>query len=298
MPPAIQNIIEFNRLFAESIAANLSWPIAFLAGTLSVLSPCILPILPAFFANTFKDKRAITKMTFIFFLGFAAIFIAFGIIAGWLGKSLFDLPYRGLITFIIGLCLIALGAATILGLHLPALLNRKASGVGGSSIFLTGIFFAFGWTACLGPILAGVLTMGSMLGNWWQAGILLLFYSFGIFAPIFLLAIFFDRTKWLRHGWFHREVARLKIGQRLYSVLPANLIAGLLFMAIGATFAVIRNTNFVNRFSMFGGKQLFYSWQRNLQGGGLLFATIGTIVFIFIVGLIIWSWRHDKKRLP
>lgn len=294
MPPAIQNIIEANRVFADMFAASVNFPIAFLAGVLSVLSPCILPVLPAFFANTFKERRAITKMTLIFFAGFAVVFIAFGILAGVLGESLFNLPYRNTLVFIFGFCLLALGVATILGFSLPTILKRRSTFLDSPGIFLTGVFFAFGWSACLGPILAGVLTMSSMLRNWWSAGLLLFFYSLGIFVPIFLLAIFFDKTQWLRRGWLTREIARLKINQRIFSIHPANLLAGFLFILLGSVFMIARGTSFVNYFQMFGGKQLFYDWQRVLINGGAWFGLLGIFLLVIMIVLIIWSWRRSS----
>lgn len=264
MPPAIQNIIEANRLFAENFAQSVSFPIAFLAGTLSILSPCILPILPAFFANAFKERKAITKMTFIFFFGFAIIFIGMGIAAGFLGKSLFDLPFRNSLIIIAGICLVILGIFILLGLGLPSMIKRRQASSDTQGIFLSGVFFAFGWSACLGPILAGILTMGSILHDWLKAGLLLFFYSLGIFLPLLLLSLFFDRFGWLKKSFWSKPLFRIQINNRLFPIFISNLIGGLLLVIIGSTFVIAKGTNFINYFDMFGGKQLFYDWQRNL----------------------------------
>src|SRR3989344_9170762 len=106
LPIGLLRIQEQNLKDANSFLQNVSFIIAFLAGILSILSPCILPLLPAFFSYTFKEKRNITKMTFIFFLGFSLIFVIFGVIASFLGTSLslLQVDYK-LIIFIAGIFL-------------------------------------------------------------------------------------------------------------------------------------------------------------------------------------------------
>ena len=77
LPPGLQQGVKETLTNAQ----KLSFLVVFIGGVLSVLSPCILPTLPAFFAFTFKEKKNLTKMTFIFFLGFALVFVLLGLIS-------------------------------------------------------------------------------------------------------------------------------------------------------------------------------------------------------------------------
>ena len=87
LPIGLQKIEEHQRQQAQYYLQNISFLVAFIGGILSFLLPCTLAILPAFFAYTFREKKNITKMTSIFFLGFSLVFILFGILAAALGKS-------------------------------------------------------------------------------------------------------------------------------------------------------------------------------------------------------------------
>ncbi|MCH8329242.1 MAG: hypothetical protein IIB81_02520, partial [Nanoarchaeota archaeon] len=81
LPEGLHKIFDYNEDQAIFYFKNLSFVVAFLAGILSILTPCSLGILPAFFSYTFKEKKNITKMSFSFFLGFMPVFIAFVLIA-------------------------------------------------------------------------------------------------------------------------------------------------------------------------------------------------------------------------
>src|SRR3989338_8842094 len=95
LPPGLLKIQEYNNTIAQKCLQNVSFIIAFLAGMTSIVSPCILPLLPAYFAITFKEKRKITLATFIFFLGFALVFVLMGLLAALSGKSL-TLVFKGI----------------------------------------------------------------------------------------------------------------------------------------------------------------------------------------------------------
>ena len=79
LPANLQGLVDYKYDQADFYLLNLSFLIAFLAGIIGILTPCSLAILPAFFAYSFEGKKEITKMTLIFFLGFAPVFIVFGL---------------------------------------------------------------------------------------------------------------------------------------------------------------------------------------------------------------------------
>ena len=83
IPIGLQRIIDYNNNITIDFAARASFFIAFVAGMLGMLSPCILPFIPAYFSYTFKEKKNITLMTLVFGSGFSLVFVAMGIIAGF-----------------------------------------------------------------------------------------------------------------------------------------------------------------------------------------------------------------------
>src|SRR5262245_19050265 len=155
-------------------------PAAFLAGVVSFLSPCTLPILPAYFAFTFQARRErILLMTIAFFLGLATTMVVLGATATALSQLLF----RNLstLTLIGGLIVIGFGVMSLLGKGFTGaqLLDRPTASVTGS--YLYGATFALGWTACVGPILGALPTLLATQGlAVLQGAILAFLYALGL----------------------------------------------------------------------------------------------------------------------
>lgn len=168
-------------------------PITFLAGLLSFLSPCTLPILPAYFAFTFQAKREqVTLMSIAFFCGLATTMVLFGASATALSRFLFS--YLTLLTSLGGILIIGFGIMSFFGIGFSGIqmLNRPASGVLGS--FLYGATFSLGWSACVGPILGALLTLLATQGIAIAQGALLAFvYALGLGTPLILISSFFGR---------------------------------------------------------------------------------------------------------
>ena len=168
-------------------------PITFLAGLLSFLSPCTLPILPAYFAFTFQAKREqVTLMSIAFFCGLATTMVLFGASATALSRFLFS--YLTLLTSLGGILIIGFGIMSFFGIGFSGIqmLNRPASGVLGS--FLYGATFSLGWSACVGPILGALLTLLATQGIAIAQGALLAFvYALGLGTPLIVISSFFGR---------------------------------------------------------------------------------------------------------
>lgn len=185
--------------------------LAFAAGVLSFVSPCCLPLYPAFLSyitgmsvdelqngKGILRKRALLHTTF-FLLGFSLIFIALGFSTSLFG-NLFS--YYGNLMRQMGAILIVLLGLVTLGIFKPQFLMQekrvtfkdRPSGYLGSSII--GIAFAAGWTPCTGPILAGVIALGISNPN--QALIYMVAYILGFSLPFFFLSFFIGRMKWVK----------------------------------------------------------------------------------------------------
>jgi len=197
---------------------NISLLVCFSAGFLSFISPCILPLIPSYLAfisgvsieeltqGNFKSARlGVILNSVLFILGFSLVFIAFGASATFIGKIL--LQNKRIIEIIGGIIII------ILGIHFTGLirfkflerektihLTRKPLGYLGS--FLVGTAFAAGWTPCVGPILASILTFAASTQKVMKGIIMLSFYSLGLGIPFFIAGLlihkFFEYFKTIR----------------------------------------------------------------------------------------------------
>ena len=170
--------------------------IAFGAGLLSFLSPCVLPIIPGYISyisgsslsELIKKKNVNLIPVILFTVGFSLIFIIFGAASTYLGQVLLQNSYELRITA--GLVII------ILSLHIIGIINlkflnyeRRIQAKTNTSFYspiLIGMAFAFGWTPCIGPILGSILALASTEETIFRAVILLSFYSLGLAIPFVL----------------------------------------------------------------------------------------------------------------
>ena len=179
------------------------------AGLLTVVSPCVLPILPVYISllvgesidtiGASKRRRADLFLNSLFFLlGFVVVFSLLGLTASAIGRGL--IRHRILLQQIGGMLVFTFGLKFIGWLHIDSLEEEKR--VEGSRFqtrfkfvnsFLLGFFFAFGWTPCVGPILGSVLTYAAVsTDNMFQGALLLMTYALGLALPLLLLPFFFE----------------------------------------------------------------------------------------------------------
>jgi cytochrome c-type biogenesis protein len=292
--PALQKIRDYNNKSTADFAVKVSFLIAFIAGILGILSPCILPFIPAYFSYTFKEKTNITKMTFVFFLGFSLMFILMGVVAGFLGSQLLSVIQSGWLVTIAGIFIAGLGIMTLMGKSFSSFIkphHKVKNDIPG--VFLLGIFFAIGWSACLGPILAGILGIGAILNNVFYSAVLLFFYSLGNLVPLFLLSIFYDKFNLAKSKIIQGKVLHYKIDDDEYSIHTTNLVSGLLFLFVGIVIIIYKGTSVFNTWDFLNTKQYFYSVQDLLiewQHADLLGIVI-LVVFVLIIGGFLWRRR-------
>jgi len=186
------------------VGEQVSSIVAFTAGILTFLSPCILPLVPSFIAyiagvsySDLKDEhKHITKKTLshtlLFILGFSVVFILMGLTATVVGKVLFQ--YQKFIRIGGGLLIILFGF-TLAGIlkigfmakdHRLNIHAKKATYLGS---FLVGVTFAAAWTPCAGPIFGSILVIASTKGNVAEGAKLLALYSAGMGVPFILMAL-------------------------------------------------------------------------------------------------------------
>jgi len=213
---------------------EMSLLVAFGAGLLSFLSPCVLPLVPVYLASLagpeiFDDKITRKRMPIFlhslsFVLGFALVFTILGAGAGLIGFAIS--AHLAVIRQIAGSLLIVFGLFILASLKVPWLNYEKrlSSSLGTTTSylrsFLTGGIFSLAWTPCVGPILGGILTLALGSETAWQGAYLLATYSLGLGLPFLIMGIAFDFITPL-----------LKRIYRYSSLI--HIISGLLLIAVG-----------------------------------------------------------------
>ena len=167
-------------------------PISILAGLVSFLSPCVLPLVPGylgFVSGNAAPKSRIVLGAFLFVLGFASVFVSLGTVFGVFGARLH--AYSFVIQPILGAVVILLGLVMIgqFGFMQRTVKPNWRPRMGLVGAPLLGIAFGLGWTPCIGPTLAAVLTLASTTGDPVRGGILATVYSLGIGIPFVLIAL-------------------------------------------------------------------------------------------------------------
>ncbi|MBN2057836.1 MAG: sulfite exporter TauE/SafE family protein [Candidatus Saganbacteria bacterium] len=182
---------------------NISLFIAFGGGVLAFFSPCFLPLVPAYLVYitglSFEEVKNVRLKTIIhsllFIAGFTFIFTLLGSAAGLLGDLLFNLcdllrVLGGGFLILLGFYLIGLLKLPFLDIERKMTLAAKPSGYLGT--FIVGMVFALGWSPCVGPVLAGILTLAAQSGMAGQGALLLVAFSLGLGLPLFLASLAVD----------------------------------------------------------------------------------------------------------
>jgi cytochrome c-type biogenesis protein len=208
---------------------------AFFAGLLSFLSPCTLPILPAYFAFTFQaNRQSIVLMTVAFFLGLATTMTILGASATALSGLIFE--NRDALTFWGGMIVVGFGVMSLLGKGFsgPQMKERPVATVFGSYVY--GATFALGWTACIGPILGALLTLLAAQGVALVQGAVLSFiYALGLGMPLIILATFFSRLGSGSRFWkiIRGKGFEVPVGPWTLYLHTTSIASGLLLIAMG-----------------------------------------------------------------
>jgi len=206
---------------------------AFLAGSAALFAPCCVGVLlPSYLATVFKTKSKIFLMTFVYFLGLLVVFLPLGL--GVAGLSQVFSRYHSAIFTAGGAFMLFLGLMLLAGrsFMLPFKPHPKLARYDAGSIFVLGIFSGIA-TTCCAPVLAGVLALSALPGSWMLGTTYSLAYVLGMVTPLFIMAGFIDRTKATkRFLTLRRTISYRLIGTKV-SLSLSNLIAGLMYVAIG-----------------------------------------------------------------
>ena len=222
-------------------AANITYWIAFTAGVLSFVSPCVLPLIPSYLTYitglsfkqlddahpTAKVRITVLLHSVCFIIGFSVIFVLLGAIAG-VASNKFQTHLReglewvekigGLLIFLFGVHMTGLFHFGVLLGEKRVQLHRKPSGYFGT--FIVGVAFAAGWTPCIGPILASILMIAATSGQIGEGVGLLSVYSLGLGVPFLISGLLFHQFL-VAFNRFRKYIRLVEIG------------TGVMLMAVG-----------------------------------------------------------------
>ena len=234
--------------------------IAFIAGLISFLSPCVLPLVPGYISIVSgssleqlkaqsKDSsvlRTVLMNSITFIVGFSITFIVLGASATWLGQLL--VSWRQLLDKIAGLVLIVFGVHVLGIVKINALYQDKRfhnveTQRGALGSLVLGLAFAFGWTPCLGPILAGILAIASTKQTVTEGMLLLGFYSAGLGIPFLLTSLALNQFLSF-YGRFKKHFHAVEMAS------GALVIAVGVMMVTGSLTRIATWFSFLNRFAL------------------------------------------------
>ena len=226
---------------------DISFIAAFFAGVVSFLSPCVLPLVPgylSFISGASLEElrgdrsrtvaiRAVARTSLSFVAGFSLVFIVLGLSVSALSGLL---PSRLLLTRVAGVLILVFGVHVLGLVRIPFLYRERRfhptrPPAGFLGAFVLGLAFAFGWTPCLGPILAAILALAGTQETLYRGALLLVAYSVGLGLPFILTGIGI--------GTFWSAFERVKRHLRAVEIVSGLLLIGIGLLMLFGRFSLI-----------------------------------------------------------
>jgi cytochrome c-type biogenesis protein len=206
-----------------------AFPIAVLAGVISFVSPCVLPLVPGYlsFAAGFSQARGKVFLgSLLFVAGFSALFISYGALFGELGSRI--ATNEESITRVLGVLTILMGVIFLGAFPLMPTIKPRISTTGGLiGAPLLGFLFGVGWTPCIGPALASVQALAFQESSAVRGAILSLGYCIGLGAPFIATGLFLDKSEKIRKVALKSGNSISKVGGVLLILIGILQLTGL-----------------------------------------------------------------------
>jgi cytochrome c biogenesis protein CcdA len=242
---------------------EVSFLATFFGGVLSLLSPCSALLLPAFFAYAFGGGGELVKKTGVFYLGLAATLVPLGM--GISAVSALFYGHRSTLILASGALIIAFGVLQLLGCGFTIgpleRLRARIRGDTAGAVFVLGAVYGFAGF-CSGPILGAVLTVAAASGDALRGAVLLAAYAAGMAAPLFLMALFWDRLDLGSRRFLRgREISFGTL--RLHTT---NFVSGAMFIVLGTLFIAYEGTSALSGlYESNGATDLAFSAEQRLN---------------------------------
>lgn len=265
---------------------------AVLGGVLTLLSPCSVMLLPAFFAYAFSSRSHLFAMTGIFYLGLITTLVPLGLLAGSVGA--FFSVHRSTIITVISVTVIALGLAMAAGVPMPALMRGETGSRSPDSplsVYLLGTVYGLAGV-CTGPLLGAVLAMAAFGGSPLYGALLLLAFAAGMVVPLLLLASIWQSVPTVRWLVKPRE---LVIGR--WRNTYTTMLSGLFTAAVGVLMLLTQGTTAL-------GGLLSADTQSGLESAvaewslGVSDWMLGTGALLLLAAGWLVRWWLRRRRLP
>ncbi|MGO1166340.1 MAG: cytochrome c biogenesis CcdA family protein [Janibacter sp.] len=264
---------------------------AFLGGILTLLSPCSVMLLPAFFAYAFTSPTALIGRTVVFYAGLSATLVPLGVFSGSLGSLV--TTHRTTLVAVAATVVIILGLWQLSGLPIPGLTRTQGTAADRTSIvsvFALGAVYAVAGV-CAGPILGSVLMVAALGGNPVYGGAMLALYALGMTVPLFVLA-----ALWKRIGARGRAlVAPKEVTLGPWRNTWTMVVSGLFSIAIGVLLLATDGTASVGGMFTISTQQAAESglatWSEGISDTWFI---IGAVLVLAVV----LGWRGLRPRRP
>ncbi|MBX6764162.1 MAG: cytochrome c biogenesis CcdA family protein [Rubrobacteraceae bacterium] len=262
---------------------------AFFGGLLSLLSPCSALLLPAFFAYAFRERRRLLGMTVVFYAGLLVTLVPLGM--GLAAASRLFYGHRQALIVAAGALMIAFGVMQVAGrgfaLGSAVRLQQKIPVGSALSTFALGTVYGFGGF-CSGPILGAVLTIAASSANAPYGALLLAVYAAGMAAPLFALALLWEKMDLGHRRWLRGK--DVSLGRfRLHST---SLISGAMFSLLGVLFIATGGTGSLPAPA---GEGLSLTLQNALQRHAGA-ATASLIAGLSLIALLVLRRRKSRRK--
>lgn len=269
---------------------EISLPVAFAGGILSILSPCSAFLLPAFFALAFSSPARLLAQAGLFFLGLATIFVPLGL--GVSAVAGLFVGQRDLVIVLAGALLVGLGIYVLAGGGFelaPGIAGRLHGVQGPWAAYATGLAYGFAGF-CTGPILGAVLTVAAASDQILVGGLLLATYAAGMAVPVFLLAVVWDRWRLGERRWLRG--ASVRLGSMEMPLTRA--LSGVLFIAVGIVYVAFRGSSALGElYADAGLTDISHGVELELARGAALPLVA---VLALVIVLVAWPLRRGGVR--
>ena len=283
----------------EQVLLSTTILASFLGGMVALMAPCCVSVmLPAFFASSFRRHSQILGMTLVFAAGVGTIILPIGLGAAVISRALIE--YHLWIFSIVGLAMVAVGVATLVGwkMMLP-MPSGRGGGKGIGSVYGLGVFSGAA-SACCAPVLAGVAVLSGATSSFPAAVAVGIAYVFGMVAPLCILALVWDRKNWGASRLLSARTIPLWPGAK-WRLPLVTLLSGGLMIAMGILTVVI---------AVQGPGMATDGWQVEVSAAlghaaaniqqflGFVPGWVSTLVVFAALAALLWQAVRRRKPAP